>query len=90
MAAITHQLPRTRRTRRSLVGRAGALVAEHGPGLVDRARGLAVRVRTAALTLGGLGLVTAAAWEVDSALGKVVAGVSLGVVEYLTGDEGES
>jgi hypothetical protein len=51
------------------------------------ARGLHVlpKLRTAALTVGGFGCLTAAAWLVAVPLGLVAAGVSLLVLEWLTG-----
>ena len=43
-----------------------------------------VRVRTALLTIGGLGLITLAAWTVAVPLGLLVGGVSLLWLQYLT------
>jgi hypothetical protein len=42
------------------------------------------RARSLVLQVAGLGLVTAAAWQVASALGLLVGGVALLVVEWLT------
>lgn len=44
------------------------------------------RVRTAALTVGGLGCLTAAAWTMALPAGLAAAGVSLFALEYLTND----
>jgi len=87
-ATIAPNLHRQRRS--TILGRAGAVARERGPGLWAKVRGMGARLRTEALTLGGLGLVTAAAWEVDSALGKLVAGGSLLVVEFLAADDDTS
>lgn len=43
-------------------------------------------IRTATLSLAGFGCLTAAAWTVHLAAGLAVAGVSLLLVEWLTGD----
>jgi hydrogenase/urease accessory protein HupE len=46
------------------------------------------RARTAALSVGGFGCLTAAAWMVAVPAGLAAAGVSLLVLEYLSGEEG--
>lgn len=48
----------------------------------------APKARTAVLTVGGFGCLTAAAWTVAVPLGLAVAGVSLLVLEWLTSDSG--
>jgi len=45
------------------------------------------RLRAAALSVGGFGCLTAAAWTVAMPLGLAAAGVSLLVLEWLTSDE---
>jgi hypothetical protein len=45
------------------------------------------RIRTAAFAVGGFGLLSAAAWTVAVPLGLAAAGLSLLVLEYLSGEE---
>lgn len=45
------------------------------------------RARTAALSLAGFGLLTAAAWTIALPLGLAAAGVSVLLIEYLTGGD---
>lgn len=45
------------------------------------------RLRTALLAIGGFGLLSAAAWMVAVPLGLATAGVSLLVLEYLSGED---
>jgi hypothetical protein len=44
------------------------------------------KVRTTALSLAGFGCLTAAAWTLALPLGLAAAGVSVLLIEYLTGD----
>jgi hypothetical protein len=44
------------------------------------------QLRTAALSVAGFGCLTAAAWTVALPLGLAAAGVSVLLIEYLTGD----
>jgi hypothetical protein len=46
------------------------------------------RLRTTALSLGGFGCLVAAAWMVAVPAGLAAAGLSLLVLEYLSGEEG--
>jgi hydrogenase/urease accessory protein HupE len=46
------------------------------------------RARTAALSVGGFGCLVTAAWMVAVPAGLAAAGVSLLVLEYLSGEEG--
>lgn len=44
-------------------------------------------IRTATLSVGGFGLITAAAWHLHTVAGLAVAGVSLLILEALSGGE---
>lgn len=71
---------RPRRPRTPLLVRAGRLTARILPSLHA--------LRTAVLSLTGLGCLTAAAWTVALPLGLAALGVSALVIEYLTSDGG--
>lgn len=58
----------------------------HAARLLGRVLPTWKRVRTTALALAGFGCLTAAAWTVALPLGLAAAGVSVLLVEYLTGD----
>jgi len=62
----------------------GSTAAAQAPRPVSRP----ARHRTAALTVSGAGLLTAAGWTVHAAAGLAVAGLSCLILEWLTGDTG--
>lgn len=70
---------KTRQPRVPLLARAGNLAAKALPRWDT--------IRRAALSLGGLGGLTAAAWTVALPLGLTAAGLSLLVLEWLTGGD---
>lgn len=68
---------RTRTPLLAVLGRAAAWAVVRLP-----------QARTALLAVGGFALLTAAAWMVAVPLGLAAGGVSLLVLEYLSGDDG--
>ena len=81
MATTTLRLARTREV--TVLGRLATAVRAAAPGLVRLGR----RARGLVLQIAGLGLVTAAAWQVATALGLFVGGVALLVTVWLTSPE---
>lgn len=61
----------------------------HAARLAARVLPRAGQLRRAALSLGGFGCLTAAAWTVAMPLGLAAAGISALLVEYLTSDGGQ-
>lgn len=79
---------RTARTRRPALAVLGAGVLALVTVLGQRLPGFAA-LRTAVLAVGGLGCLSAAAWLVAVPFGLAAAGLSLLVLEWLTGKGGE-
>lgn len=84
MAAIPAYLTATRTRDATVLGRLLGAARAAAPGVGRWLARSGRRVRTAALTVGGLGSISAAAWAVAVPLGLVAVGVSLLLVEYLS------
>lgn len=87
MAAVPAYLTATRTRDATILGRLLVAARVHAPGVGRWLARSGRRLRTAVLTVSGLGSITAAAWAIAVPLGLVTLGVSLLLLEHLTAED---